>query len=151
MVPGPQSDQNCSKFDRSWSADYNSIKIARNLNKFARSSIALGRPTHKFDQNCSKFDRSWSADRKRSNLDQTSAAFVRISSKIAQNFSRMWSNWLKMLQNSTFWARFSYFFEVAVRARLDLQRREPNPCFCWQAQYFQGFADFADRSKIHQN
>ena len=62
--------QTCSKFDRSWSADYNSIKIARNLNKFARGSIALGRPTHKFDQNCSKFDqkcskfaRSWSADR----------------------------------------------------------------------------------------
>ena len=115
------------------------------------STHNVGPRLPKFDQNCSKFDRSWSADRKRSNLDQTSAAFVRISSKIAQNFSRMWSNWLKMLQNSTFWARFSYFFEVAVRARLDLQRREPNPCFCWQAQYFQGFADFADRSKIHQN
>ena len=62
----------------------------------------------------------------------------------------MWSNWLKMLQNSTFWARFSYFFEVAVRARLDLQRREPNPCFCWQAQYFQGFANFADKQKSNQ-
>ena len=94
------------------------------------STYNVGPRLPKFDQNCSKFDRSWSADRKRSNLDQTSAAFVRISSKIAQNFSRMWSNWLKMLQNSTFGARFSYFFEVAVRARLDLQRREPNPCFC---------------------
>ena len=115
------------------------------------STDNVGPRLPKFDQNCSKFDRSRSADRKRWNLDQTSAAFVRISSKIAQNFSRMWSNWLKMLQNSTFWDRFSYFFEVAVRARLDLQRREPNPCFCWQVQYFQGFADFADRSKIHQN
>ena len=63
----------------------------------------------------------------------------------------MWSNLLKMLQNSTFWERFSFFFEVAVRARLDLQRREPNPCFCWQAQYFQGFADFAEKPKIEEN
>ena len=46
------------------------------------------------------------------------------------------------------WGRFSLFFEVASRGRLDSQREGPNLCFCWQAQYFQGFADFAEKPKI---
>ena len=49
------------------------------------------------------------------------------------------------------WDRFSLFFEVTSRERLDSQREGPNPVSYWQAQYFQGFADFADRSKIDQN
>ena len=39
----------------------------------------------------------------------------------------MWSNWLKMLQISTFWAQFSYFFRgcSACATRLAAQRAEP--------------------------
>ena len=47
--------------------------------------------------------------------------------------------------------RFSLFFEVVSRGRLDSQREEPHPCFCWQARYFQGFADYAEKPKINQN
>ena len=47
--------------------------------------------------------------------------------------------------------RFSRFFEVASRERLDSQREGPNLCFCWQAQYFQGFADFTEKPKIEEN
>ena len=35
-----------------------------------------------------------------------------------------------------------------LRARLDSQHEMPNLRFCWQGQYFQGFADVADKSKI---
>ena len=38
-----------------------------------------------------------------------------------------------------------------MRERLDSQREGPNLCFCWQAQYFQGFADFAEEPKIDKN
>ena len=47
--------------------------------------------------------------------------------------------------------RFSSFFEVASRSRLDSQPKGPNLCFCWQAQYFRGFAGFAERPKIDKN
>ena len=50
-----------------------------------------------------------------------------------------------------FWDQFSLFFEVASRERLDSQREEPNLCFYWQAQHFQGFADFAEKAKIDKN
>ena len=49
------------------------------------------------------------------------------------------------------WDRFQWFFEVALRERLDSQREGPNLCFCWQAQHFQGFADFAEKPKIEEN
>ena len=38
-------------------------------------------------------------------------------------------------------------FEVASRERLDSQCEGPTPCFCRQAQHFQGFADFAEKRK----
>ena len=47
--------------------------------------------------------------------------------------------------------RFSSFFDVAPRERLDSQREGPNLCFCWHAQYFGGFADFAKKPKIDKN
>ena len=50
-----------------------------------------------------------------------------------------------------FRVRFSSFFEVAARERLDSQSEGPNLRFCWQAQYFQGFADFAAKQKIQEN
>ena len=37
--------------------------------------------------------------------------------------------------------RFSSFFEVPSRGRLDSLRPVPNLRFCWQAEYFRGFAD----------
>ena len=43
---------------------------------------------------------------------------------------------------------FSSFCEGTLRERLESQRERPNLCFCWQAQYFQGFADIADKPKI---
>ena len=49
------------------------------------------------------------------------------------------------------WDRFSWFFEVASCERFDSEREGPNLCFCWQAQHFQGFADFAERTKIDEN
>ena len=45
---------------------------------------------------------------------------------------------------------FSSFFEVASRERLDSEREGPNLCFCWQAQHFQGFADFAEKAKMDE-
>ena len=50
-----------------------------------------------------------------------------------------------------FRVRFSSFFEVAARERLDSQSEGPNLRFCWQAQYFQGFAGFAENSKTRKN
>ena len=50
-----------------------------------------------------------------------------------------------------FWGRFSSFFEVTWRERLDSQGEVPNLCFCWQAQYFRGFADLARKPKIDEN
>ena len=50
-----------------------------------------------------------------------------------------------------FRVRFSLFFEVAARERLESQSEEPNLRFCWQAQYFQGFTEFASQSKIDQD
>ena len=47
--------------------------------------------------------------------------------------------------------RFSSFFEVASRERLDSQREGPNPVLYWQVLYFQGFADFAEKPKTDQN
>ena len=50
-----------------------------------------------------------------------------------------------------FWDKSSLFFEFASRERLDWQRKGPNLCFCYQAQYFHGLADFAEKTKIDQN
>ena len=50
-----------------------------------------------------------------------------------------------------FWDRFSSFFEAASRERLDSQREGPNPVLYWQAQYFQGFAELADKPKINRS
>ena len=50
-----------------------------------------------------------------------------------------------------FSGRFSRFFEVTSRERLDSRRDGPNLCFCWQAQYFGGFADFTEKPKIDEN
>jgi len=40
---------------------------------------------------------------------------------------------------------------VALRERRDSQREGPNLCFCWQAQYFRGFAEFAEKPKTDEN
>ena len=50
-----------------------------------------------------------------------------------------------------FSGRFSRFFEVTSRERLDSRRDGPNLCFCQQAQYFGGFADFTEKPKIDEN
>ena len=50
-----------------------------------------------------------------------------------------------------FSGRFSRFFEVTSRERLDSRRDGPNLCFCQQAQYFGGFADFTEKPKINEN
>ena len=47
--------------------------------------------------------------------------------------------------------RFSSFFEVTSRERLDSYCKGPNLCFCRQARYFRGFADFTKTPKIHEN
>ena len=47
-----------------------------------------------------------------------------------------------------FYIEFSSFCEGTSRERLDSQFDRPNLRFCWQAQHFQGFADFADKAKI---
>ena len=36
-------------------------------------------------------------------------------------------------------------------ARPDSQYEGPNLCFCWQAPYFEGFADLVDQCKIDRN
>ena len=68
---------------------------------------------------------------------------------------RHWPSWRSMTRFSTilyrFCDRFQWFFEVASRERLDSEREGPNLCFCWQAQHFQGFADFAEKPKIEEN
>ena len=50
-----------------------------------------------------------------------------------------------------FSGRFSRFFEVTSRERLNSRRDGPNLCFCQQAQYFGGFADFTEKPKINEN
>ena len=50
-----------------------------------------------------------------------------------------------------FSGRFSRFFEVTSRERLDSRRDGRNLYFCWQAQYFGGFADFTKKPKIDEN
>ena len=50
-----------------------------------------------------------------------------------------------------FWEGFSSFFEVASRDRRESQREGPSLCFCYQAQYFRGFADFAEKRKTDEN
>ena len=47
--------------------------------------------------------------------------------------------------------RFSRFFEVATRERLDSQREGPNLCFCWQAWYETEISHFAKKPKIDEN
>ena len=48
-------------------------------------------------------------------------------------------------------SRFSLFSEVTSRERVDSQREEPNLGFCWQAQYFRGFAVFLRKSEVDGN
>ena len=48
-----------------------------------------------------------------------------------------------------FWC-FSLFVDVPWRGRLDSLRTGPNLLFCWQAQYFRGFADSAKKHKIEK-
>ena len=50
-----------------------------------------------------------------------------------------------------FCLRFSSFSEGTVRERVHSQREAPNLRFCWQARHFQGFADFAEKSEIHES
>ena len=47
--------------------------------------------------------------------------------------------------------RFSWFSEVTSRERVDSQGEELNLCFCWQAQYFRGFAVFLRKPKVDGN
>ena len=49
-----------------------------------------------------------------------------------------------------FWNRFKCFFKVASRELLDSEREGPNLSSSWQAQHFQGFADFAEKAKIDE-
>ena len=49
-----------------------------------------------------------------------------------------------------FRGRFSSVSEVTSHKRLDSQRKGTNLCFCWQAQYFRGFADFTKKPNMHQ-
>ena len=45
---------------------------------------------------------------------------------------------------------FSQFFDVPWRGSLDSLRTGPNLRFCWQAQYFRGFAGSAKTRKIEK-
>ena len=42
---------------------------------------------------------------------------------------------------------FSWFFDMPWRERLDSLRTGPNLRFCWQAQYFRGFAGSANKTQ----
>ena len=51
-------------------------------------------------------------------------------------------------QEPSFFRRFSSFFKVASRKPVDSKRGGPKLCFCRQAQYFRGFAEFAKQPGI---
>ena len=50
-----------------------------------------------------------------------------------------------------FWKQFWWFFEVALRERLDSQREGPNLCFGWQAWYETHISHFARNPQIDEN
>ncbi len=52
---------------------------------------------------------------------------------------------------TSFFLRFSCFFEAAARELGDSQRGGPKLCFCWQAQYFRGFAHLPEKPEIDEN